>query len=107
MPGHMGVDRVTTQNLLVVRVDTQLNLLYIKGCVPGVDDGHVFVRDAKRKIIAAAKRKFGKGATDFSTCLPAGVDTLPFPAGTKEMAEPLPKIISAKTQGRDPFTPIE
>jgi len=107
MAGHMGTDRVTTQNLLVVRVDTLLNLLYVKGCVPGVDNGHVFVRDAKRKIIAAARRKLGKGATDLSACLPVGVDSLPFPAGTKEMAESLPKIITAKTQGRNPFVPIE
>ena len=84
----MGTDRVTTQNLLVVRVDTLLNLLYVKGCVPGADNGHVLVRDAKRKIIAAAKRKLGKGATDLSACLPAGVDSLPFLAGTKEIAEP-------------------
>lgn len=107
MPGHMGTDRVTTQNLLVARIDTQLNLLYVKGCVPGVDNGHVFVRDAKRKIIGAAKRKLGKGATDISACLPAGVDELPFPAGTKEMAESMPKIITAKTHGRNPFIPIE
>jgi large subunit ribosomal protein L3 len=103
----MGTDRVTTQNLLVVRIDTQLNLLYVNGCVPGADNGHVFVRDAKRNIIAAAKRRLGKGATDLSACLPAGVDGLPFPAGTKEMAEPLPKIITAKIQGRNPFVPIE
>lgn len=103
----MGVDRITAQNLLVVRIDTQLNLLYVKGCVPGIDDGHVFIRDAKRKIVGAAKRKLGKGATDASECLPAGVDGLPFPAGTKEMAASLPKIITAETRGRNPFIPLE
>ncbi|KAF8319277.1 mitochondrial 50S ribosomal protein L3, partial [Clavulina sp. PMI_390] len=106
MAGHMGVDRITTQNLLVVRVDTQLNLLYVKGCVPGADDAHIFVRDAKRKIIAESKRKLVKGAKNNSECLPAGVDDLPFPAGTKEMAVALPKIISAETRGRNPFVPL-
>lgn len=103
----MGVDRITTQNLLVVRIDTQLNVIYVKGCVPGADDAHVFIRDAKRKILAAGKRKLGKGAVEASQCLPAGVDNLPFPAGTKEMAQPLPNIITAETRGRNPFVPLE
>ena len=44
MAGHMGVDRVTTQNLEVVRVDEERNLLLVKGNVPGAAGGHVTVR---------------------------------------------------------------
>lgn len=46
MAGHMGSERVTTQNLEVVRVDAERNLLLIKGAVPGAAGGHVTVRPA-------------------------------------------------------------
>jgi len=44
MAGHMGAERVTTQGLEVVRVDSERNLLLIKGAVPGAPGGHVIVR---------------------------------------------------------------
>lgn len=44
MSGHMGSERVTTQNLEVVRVDAERNLLLIKGAVPGAAGGHVTVK---------------------------------------------------------------
>jgi large subunit ribosomal protein L3 len=43
MPGHLGHDRRTTQNLQVVGVDTDRNLLLIKGAVPGPRGGRVIV----------------------------------------------------------------
>ena len=46
MSGHMGNVRRTTQNLEVVRVDTERNLLLIKGAVPGHKGGSVVVRPA-------------------------------------------------------------
>ncbi len=46
MAGHMGDVRVTTQNLEVVAVDTERNLLLIKGAVPGAKGGQVTVRPA-------------------------------------------------------------
>ncbi len=46
MAGHMGDVRVTTQNLEVVAVDTDRNLLLIKGAVPGAKGGQVTVRPA-------------------------------------------------------------
>ncbi len=50
MTGHMGVDRVTVQTLEVVRVDTERNLLLVKGAIPGATGGDVLVRPAvKRK----------------------------------------------------------
>lgn len=46
MAGHMGAERVTTQNLEVVRVDVDRNLLLIKGAVPGATNGSVIVKPA-------------------------------------------------------------
>jgi large subunit ribosomal protein L3 len=46
MAGHMGNVRRTVQNLVVVRVDTERNLLLIKGAVPGHAGGKVVVRPA-------------------------------------------------------------
>ncbi len=46
MAGHMGDERVTTQNLEVISVDTDRNLLLIKGAVPGAAGGQVTVLPA-------------------------------------------------------------
>lgn len=46
MAGHLGNARVTTQNLEVVRVDSERNLLLIKGAVPGPAGGDVYIRPA-------------------------------------------------------------
>ncbi len=46
MAGHLGAIKVTTQNLQIVRVDTERNLLLIKGAVPGSKGGDVVVRPA-------------------------------------------------------------
>lgn len=46
MTGHMGDERVTVQNLEVVKVDAERNLLLIKGAVPGAPGGDVIVRPA-------------------------------------------------------------
>ena len=44
LPGHMGSEHVTVQNLEVVRVDAERNLLLIKGAVPGAKGGLVTVK---------------------------------------------------------------
>ncbi|MFT4079983.1 50S ribosomal protein L3 [Rhodomicrobium lacus] len=49
MAGHMGVDRVTTQNLQVVKTDVERGLLLIRGAVPGAKGGWVLVKDAVKK----------------------------------------------------------
>ncbi len=54
MAGHMGNVRRTVQNLQVVRVDTDRNLLLIKGAVPGHAGGSVVVRPAVKKSNGAA-----------------------------------------------------
>ncbi|WP_087017539.1 50S ribosomal protein L3 [Thaumasiovibrio subtropicus] len=46
MAGHMGAERVTTQNLEIVRVDAERNLLLIKGAVPGATGSDVIVKPA-------------------------------------------------------------
>ncbi len=46
MAGHMGAERVTTQNLEIVRVDAERNLLLIKGAVSGATGGNVIVKPA-------------------------------------------------------------
>ena len=46
MAGHMGAERVTTQNLEIIRVDAARNLLLIKGALPGAPGGDVLVRPA-------------------------------------------------------------
>jgi large subunit ribosomal protein L3 len=51
MPGHMGAETVTTQNIVVVKTDTGRGLIMVKGSVPGVKGAWVSVRDAvKRKL---------------------------------------------------------
>ena len=46
MPGHYGVEKVTIQNLSVVRVDAERDLLLVRGAVPGPNGGLVIVRGA-------------------------------------------------------------
>ncbi len=46
MPGQYGVERVTVQNLEVVKVDAERNLLLIKGAVPGANGALVLVRNS-------------------------------------------------------------
>lgn len=47
MGGHMGDDRVTVKKLKVVRVDTERNLILVKGAVPGARNGLLLVQKAK------------------------------------------------------------
>ncbi|GAB3447862.1 50S ribosomal protein L3 [Insolitispirillum peregrinum] len=62
MAGHLGAERVTTQNLTVVSVDAERGLVLVKGSVPGSKGGYVLVRDAVKK---------------------ATPDNVPFPAAVK------------------------
>ncbi|NIZ40254.1 50S ribosomal protein L3 [Entomospira entomophila] len=49
MPGRMGGDRVTVQNLKVVRLDAEAGLLLVKGAIPGPKKSMVVVRNAKKR----------------------------------------------------------
>jgi large subunit ribosomal protein L3 len=56
MPGQMGNEQVTIRSLPVVAVDTEKNLLLVKGPVPGPKRGLVYVREAKRLYRRKAKQ---------------------------------------------------
>ncbi len=45
MPGHMGVETVTTQNLEIVRVDVEKNLILIKGACPGPNKSLITIKE--------------------------------------------------------------
>src|SRR6516162_11685655 len=49
MAGHLGDERITTQNLKIVSVDAERGLIMIRGSVPGANGGYVLVRDAKKR----------------------------------------------------------
>ncbi|MCI9625738.1 MAG: 50S ribosomal protein L3 [Clostridia bacterium] len=49
LPGHLGNERVTIQNLDIVKVDTERNLLLVKGAVPGPKGGLLYIKDTNRK----------------------------------------------------------
>ena len=68
MAGHMGAARVTTQNLQVVRTDSDRGLIMVKGAVPGSKGGWVTIKDAVKK--------------------PAP-DGLPLPAALRQAAAPV------------------
>jgi large subunit ribosomal protein L3 len=50
MSGHMGNEQVTVQKLLVVNVDAEKNILLIKGSVPSVNKGMLFISNTLKKI---------------------------------------------------------
>ncbi|MDI3336335.1 50S ribosomal protein L3 [Defluviimonas aestuarii] len=68
MAGHLGAVRVTTQNLQVVRTDSDRGLIMVKGSVPGSKGGWVTIKDAVKKpfpenaILPAALRSAGEAA---------------------------------------------
>lgn len=74
MAGHLGDERVTTQNLKIAAIDEQENLILVRGSVPGVDKGWVLITDA-------VKKPFPKEAP-----LPAGIR--PGKAAAKAEAAP-------------------
>lgn len=49
MPGHMGMDTVTTQSLRIMRVDADNNLILVKGCVPGHKNGLLYINKSRKK----------------------------------------------------------
>src|SRR5271156_2882243 len=60
MPGHMGVDRITTLNLRVVQTDVARGLILVEGAVPGSRGGWIAVRDAVKKALPKDAPKPGK-----------------------------------------------
>lgn len=59
VPGHMGAERVTTQNIKVFRVDPEKNLILLRGAVPGHNNNYVMIarsQKAARKAARLARR---------------------------------------------------
>ncbi|CBQ73934.1 related to MRPL9-mitochondrial ribosomal protein, large subunit [Sporisorium reilianum SRZ2] len=103
MAGRMGGNKHgSIHNLLVVRVDAKKDLIYVKGNVPGPKGGNVTLQDARRpswkgqKMFRRGRLPTGEalsGKEPDSIYLAPGVDKLPFPAGTKALADKLPAIV--------------
>ncbi|MFO0389326.1 MAG: 50S ribosomal protein L3 [Alphaproteobacteria bacterium] len=49
MAGHLGTERVTTQNLQIISVDDDKGLIAVRGTVPGTENGYVFIKDSVKK----------------------------------------------------------
>ena len=50
MPGHMGAEQVTVQNLDVVKVDEELNMIVVRGAIPGPKGGLVYLKSTVKTI---------------------------------------------------------
>lgn len=51
MAGHLGVERVTQQNLKIVETDVEQGLIYVHGAVPGHEGAYVLVKDAVKRAL--------------------------------------------------------
>jgi large subunit ribosomal protein L3 len=49
LPGHMGTDKVTMQNLEVIDVDKSNNIIVVRGCIPGHKNSFVVVKEARKR----------------------------------------------------------
>ncbi len=49
LPGHMGFDRVTAQNLEIIQIDPENNLLVVRGSVPGHKNSFLMIRESKKR----------------------------------------------------------
>jgi large subunit ribosomal protein L3 len=86
MAGHMGVERVTTQNLRVVQTDVARGLVLVEGSVPGHAGNWIFIRDAVKKALPAeapkpGKFRLGEAKTE------AAADEAPAPAAETNSSE--------------------
>ncbi len=59
MAGHLGQETVTTQNVLVWRIDAARGLILVRGAVPGAEGSYVKVRDAVKRALPADAPKPG------------------------------------------------
>lgn len=56
MPGHMGDERVTVQNLRVIQIREEDGVILVSGAVPGAKGSNVIVRPAKKKSLPTEKK---------------------------------------------------
>lgn len=81
MAGHMGNERVTTQNLRVVKTDVDRGLIMVQGAVPGSKGGWILVRDAVKKALpedvpTPGAFRLAEGAGDAPAEKPAEADAV-------------------------------
>eukprot|EP00002_Diphylleia_rotans_P033494 TRINITY_DN7127_c0_g1_i1.p1 TRINITY_DN7127_c0_g1~~TRINITY_DN7127_c0_g1_i1.p1 ORF type:complete len:331 (+),score=85.19 TRINITY_DN7127_c0_g1_i1:43-1035(+) len=88
MAGRMGNKRKTIHSLMVYKIDTKNNLIYLKGGVPGNKKGYVRVYDAVRK------------QDQFSATLKKNP---PFPTYIPEVHGPVPEVMVAEASGVNPW----
>ncbi|GAA5880761.1 hypothetical protein JCM3774_005702 [Rhodotorula dairenensis] len=93
MAGRMGGRNVTTQNLMVERIDLEHNVVYVRGAVPGPPGSFVRVTDALKKVGWKAQMREKRGLDREKGEVLEGVKALPMPAGTVEMAAAWPRDI--------------
>lgn len=91
MAGRMGNTNSTTQNLLVQRIDTSLNLIFVKGAIPGPANGVIRLTDAMKGVRRVGRKNAIKGVEPYLK----DVTSLPFPYGDDELASRLPVIVDA------------
>jgi large subunit ribosomal protein L3 len=78
MAGHLGDERITTQNLKIVRTDADRGLIMVEGAVPGAKGGWILVRDAAKRPApkdvptpAAVRKKMAEAAPAAAAVEPA------------------------------------
>ncbi|KAI9295363.1 translation protein [Neoconidiobolus thromboides FSU 785] len=91
MPGRMGGNFVTVQNCKVIKIDTELNLIYLKGCIPGFNEQYVTLVDSVRKI---GLQKYGLSKQQ-SYQPPQGFKP-PFPTYNPALLKDTPRELVAK-----------
>ncbi|MEI6862906.1 MAG: 50S ribosomal protein L3 [Candidatus Omnitrophota bacterium] len=63
LPGHMGVDKITVQNLEIMDIDKANNLMVVRGSVPGHKNSFVVVREARKRPKGWIKPKQSNAAS--------------------------------------------
>ena len=101
MPGHLGVERVTTLNLKVVQTDVERGLLLVEGAVAGAKSGWVTVRDAVKKRLPKEAPKPGKFRVSESaeTKSEAKTETKSAPKAEQKPAEAAPAPAAPAKEG--------
>ena len=88
MAGHLGVERVTTLNLKVVRIDVERGLILVEGAVPGAKGGWLTLRDAVKKKLPNDLPMPGKFRLPEEASTPsAAAEAAPAPAEAPPPAE--------------------